>query len=1368
MYRNSTVGSLPLGLSRRLLAQCCGTFFACLLAFCGLALFGGQSLAAQSTSGGGIQGTVTDPNGAGVPKAEVTATNTDTGVQTTRVTSNTGTYSIQPLQAGPYNVEVVAKGFQRLLQENVTVDNTQVTGVPLKLSVGGENTTVTVTDAPAMLDTTDATLGGTIENELYSQLPLSMNGGPRDPTAFQYLMPGVQENPNNNTGTGANNGNSGIYGGTGQTNLNENYIEGVPVSNINQQGSSNPVSSAVSVDAVDQFSVQTSGASASFGGAGSTNYTIKSGGNQFHGTVFDFIRNTMFDTWGYFAKQPAGSGFAEKPGEHQNSYGGSLGGPIFKDKLFFFGSYEGFHFTNLSNTPQYITIPTVAERTGDFTDVLGTASGYIVNPVLGSYGSRPAFQYVKNGVPTFNVIDPQYISSISKYLQQKLPTPTNLSTMQNYLASLPQANADYSVDARLDYTINSRNKFSVVGVGGNIGYGGEPFYSTQVQLPIPYAAGQFTNQKTATGILKYVYIASQTLINSLSYGYTRTWGQGFSLTKGTPYKSTAAGIINLTGGNASDSMPSVSFSHSNGPSPAPSNWASTSSSGARATNTYTIIDNLQWIKGRHNITFGAQVQWLETNGASFGGNSQTLGLTYNDVDTSWCVQSSTTTQATCPNNLDGSAYASFLVGAVYGWSVKTQSITDVGGRFRPMAPYIQDNWQVSPKLTLNLGIRYDYLQPYHEVKDRLAFLNVNKINPIVGIPGVLEFAGFPDPNNFPAQPANGSGSGVRPPHRSSQITRRTSATAQRRFTPTTRTLSRAWASPMPIRRPRCSPAPLPSPSPTPAVQEAVRHATRQQRQRNNTATSGSGNNGEFGASNGANGSVTSDPEFFLNPGLAGTPNELQSIYQGTQPTAVNGIPGPPVPCVAAGTCSKLAAIPPWTVPGLSVNPLQSTGAYDYGNLPDHLNDYACNGGGGGQPTLCGPGAINYADPYYGGRGPQYISYNFSVQRMINKKAVLTIAYAGSQTHFLVGGAGRGYATNTFSPDFSQQYKALLTAGGSSPNNPFPGPPAYQSYDGGTLGFANSLKPFPQFGTMTDLWGSTGNANSNELQVSVIQRPWHNLSGLINYTREKLIDDVGVHRTQFPVGPQDGNFTRTYGANQIDRALGANNQTNAFNVTWVYSFPIGRGQAFFATNRIAGLIGGGWQLSGIYKYRDGYPLQVTDSTGCMTNSVGGQGTCMPDYTPGFDAKHLRINGRWGRGPGANSGNINQISYLNPQAFECPDSSLQNVGYSCGGTAEPNTTYKLGNIARTAPYGLTGPGWWDVDMGLRRTFNIRETATLHLTFQVEADVDNATNSTFFNLALSNGQEQWSSSNFGLISGQNKSIVPRDWQFAGRFRF
>jgi Carboxypeptidase regulatory-like domain/Putative zinc-finger len=186
---------------------------------------------------GGILGTITDPSGAAVPKAEVIATNTDTGVQTAKLTSSAGTYLISSLQPGPYNVEVVAKGFQRLLQENVTVDNASVLGLPLKLTVGNTTATVTVTDAPAMLNTTDATLGGTIENELYSSLPLSMNGGPRAATAFQYIMPGVQANA---SGTGANNGNSGIYGGTGATNLNENYLEGMATSNLSTQSTPTP------------------------------------------------------------------------------------------------------------------------------------------------------------------------------------------------------------------------------------------------------------------------------------------------------------------------------------------------------------------------------------------------------------------------------------------------------------------------------------------------------------------------------------------------------------------------------------------------------------------------------------------------------------------------------------------------------------------------------------------------------------------------------------------------------------------------------------------------------------------------------------------------------------------------------------------------------------------------------------------------------------------------------------------------------------------------------------------------------------------------------------------------------------------------
>lgn len=1158
-----------------------------------------------------------------------------------------------------------------------------------------------------------------------------MNGGPRDPTAFQYLMPGVQENPanngntkdaNGNLTTGATNGNSGIYGGTGQTNLNENYIEGVPVSNINQQGSNNPISSAVSVDAIDQFSVQTNGASTSFGGAGAANYTIKSGGNQFHGTAVDYIRNTAFDTWGYLSKVPSANGFAVKPGEHQNQYDISLGGPILKDKLFFFGDYSGFHYTKISNTPQYITVPTLAERTGDFTDVMGTALSTIVDPTKGSYGARPAFTGLKNGVPTNNVIPTSELSSISLYLQSALPAPTNLSTFSNYLASLPLSNSDYSVDARIDYTMNARNKFSVVGIGGVVGYAGAPFYDNYTQLPVPYASGQYTNQKTATGILKYTYIASQTLINTLNYGYTRTWGQGFSLTQGTKYSSAAAGITNLPIGNASDSMPAITWNQDNGPTP-PATWSSKSSTGPVATNSYVVTDNLQWIKGRHNITFGVQIQWLQSNGGSYGGYSKTLALNYRAVDTSYCVQSSVVTVLQCPNNTDGAAYASFLVGAVYSGSLSVQSIQDVGARYRPMAPYIQDNWQVGPKLTLNLGIRYDYLQPYHEVQNRISFLNVSTINPVVGIPGVLEYAGFPN-SSTPAAYAPyicHCSTPVHPYNKNFQPRIGFSYA----YTPTT-----VFAG---------------------AFSLNLTHAGGVGGSIGGASTTGPGNNNEFGQSTTyTQNGTTGDPAFFLNPSLQSPApavvNTISNPPQGTQ----NGSPVPGSP---------FAAFPQWTAPGVSINPLASTGNYNYQSyFPDHSNGYNCTVTGS---IYCSPGGVNYADPYYGGRGPQFLSYNFSMQKMINKKAVLLIAYAGSQTHFLPGGAGRGFAKNTYSPDYVQQYKASLTASGFAGSAP-----PYPLFSGPNATVGQSLKPFPQFGTMTDLWGSTGNSAYNSVQISVIQRPWHNLSGLMNYTRAKGLDDTGNHRTQFPLGPQDGNFVKTIGANQVDRGLTSSNQTNAVNVAFSYTLPIGRGQQFFATNRIMGMIGGGWAVNAIYKYRDGYPLQITGPA-CNPNTNGGQGTCMPDYTPGFDKRSARINGRWGRGPGANAGNLNTISYLNSAAFQCPDSSPLNNGASCGNSNSPTATWKIGNIGRSAAYGLTGPGWWDVDLGIRRTFTIRETATLHLTFQFEADVSNATNSVFFNLSSA----QWSPtlpSPYGQVSGQNQSIQPRDWQFAGRLRF
>ena len=288
---------------------------------------------AQTGGEGTIQGTVSDSTGAVVRRAEVSATLVSTGETNTQKTTGAGFFSLAALKPGVYTVTIVAPGFERYVQENLRLDALQVQGLNIHLQVGGSNETVIVSAAPPPLDTTNATLGNTMENETYEALPLNMGGAPRDPTAFVYLAPGVATSP----GYGSFNGGQGF--------LNEVYIEGIAVTNAAAAGGGNTsaVNRGASVDAIDQFQVQTAGSSAAFQGQGLENYTLKSGTNQFHGRAFEYFRNTVLDTWGYFSKaqiNPA-TGTPSKPVERQNEFGGTFGGPIIHKKLFFFFSYDG-------------------------------------------------------------------------------------------------------------------------------------------------------------------------------------------------------------------------------------------------------------------------------------------------------------------------------------------------------------------------------------------------------------------------------------------------------------------------------------------------------------------------------------------------------------------------------------------------------------------------------------------------------------------------------------------------------------------------------------------------------------------------------------------------------------------------------------------------------------------------------------------------------------------------------------------------------------------------------------------------------------------------------------------------------------------
>jgi hypothetical protein len=392
--------------------------------------------------------------------------------------------------------------------------------------------------------------------------------------------------------------------------------------------------------------------------------------------------------------------------------------------------------------------------------------------------------------------------------------------------------------------------------------------------------------------------------------------------------------------------------------------------------------------------------------------------------------------------------------------------------------------------------------------------------------------------------------------------------------------------------------------------------------------------------------------------------------------------------------------------------------------------------------------MTYNDPYYGGRAPEFINWSFGIQRQLTNKMALTVTYVGSQGHFLQAddGNARGYWSDQLDPKYLTlgthlaDKGALIATDCATYNLPCPS----NSLMNTGQQLSTFLKPFP-FQTVTDNFGQySTNANYNSVQALLNLRSWHGLTNNINYTFSRAIDDSGRFRTGYaiPGGMVDG-VGQSFPADRIERSLSTSNQPHHLVVTSVWNMPFGK--TVFAENAVQRAIMGGFTFSGVFQDFSGSPLVVSNS-GCQTNPAIPSTTnyCPTSNNPSFTGP-ARINGKWG--DGVVSSTPTAVSFINTNAFsKSPD-------------------YKFGNSPRTAAYNLYGPGNYQLDLALVRSFPLHITEATNLKFR--AEWYNVTNHTFFAAATTNGAVQWGSSTFGTVTN-NASANRKAIQFSARIEF
>ena len=612
-----------------------------------------------------LTGRVMDPSGAVVPGAAVKVTSVDSGADREVKTNSSGYYTVPLLLPGEYRISIQNQGFKTLVRSGIVLDVDQRAEIDITLEVGGVADTVEVQSAAPQLNTVEASQGQVIANKQIVELPL--NGRTYDDLAL--LSAGTVQPLGNSRVVGFSSG--GMR--STQNNFLLDGLDNNPVELAGAQRRSEMVQP--SIDGIQEFKVQTNSYAAEYGRAlGSVvNVTTKSGTNQLHGSAFEFVRNEKLDARNFFA--PPGP----KPPFKRNQYGFSVGGPVLipkivngRNKLFFFGDYEGTKIRQTSNAVS--TIPTLAMRTGDFTELNAQRKIAIVDPTTGS--PFPG-----------NVIPGSRLDPLSLSLAKLYPAPMTSGVGSNFTYQSPNNQDVNKFDVRADVNLGTRD---------NVYWRMSQQHATLpavLNLPPPAWGGNpfdsYVDGINTGGTWNHIF--TPTLILSVRGG----WNYGF-FARDNPAASRGQFFNQQLGIAAGTSSIPGAFSNFN-----PTGYASLglgpNNPVYRDSQNRQATADLTWTHGKHSVKFGGSTIRSENN----------IFNIRNEVGGPYAFNSQYTK--------DG--FADFLLGMVSGftWSTRLQ----VNLRSWNDAAFIQDDWKITPSLTLNLGLRYELVLPFIEKRDRM-------------------------------------------------------------------------------------------------------------------------------------------------------------------------------------------------------------------------------------------------------------------------------------------------------------------------------------------------------------------------------------------------------------------------------------------------------------------------------------------------------------------------------------------------------------------------------------------------------------------------------------------------------------------------